>query len=155
MLCAIILFLECKPHSLFLVLCACPAPRLSCSPPTHSPPKPHIHGSPHLIVTCEARTFSARLKCSSGSYFHSFAIGSVPMDTCTTLLKVFPYTPILSRERQVRALGALLTHLQSTVFALEGSGSVGVTAVRQLDASDTMRIDGMTLRLVVPGSANL
>lgn len=47
---------------------------------------------------------------------------------------------------QVRALGALLTHLQSTVFALEESGSVDVTAVRQLDVSGSMRIDGMTLR---------
>lgn len=47
---------------------------------------------------------------------------------------------------QVRALGALLTHLQSTVFGLETSGSVVVTTVRQLDASSSMRIDAMTLR---------
>lgn len=47
---------------------------------------------------------------------------------------------------QVRAFGALLTHLQSTVFALEESGLVDVAAVRQLDVSGSMRIDGMTLR---------
>lgn len=49
---------------------------------------------------------------------------------------------------QVRALGALLVHLQSTVFALEESGSVDVNAVRQLDVSGSMRIDGIALRSV-------
>ncbi|CAM9117808.1 unnamed protein product [Pylaiella littoralis] len=49
-------------------------------------------------------------------------------------------------QQQVRALGALLTHLQSTVFALEGSGTIDVTNVRQLDTADSMRIDAMTLR---------
>eukprot|EP00903_Cladosiphon_okamuranus_P011998 g11267.t1 len=49
-------------------------------------------------------------------------------------------------QQQVRALGALLVHLQSTVFALEESGSVNVTAVRQLDVYGSMRIDPMTLR---------
>lgn len=49
-------------------------------------------------------------------------------------------------QYQVRALGALLTHLQSTVFALEGSGSIDVTNVRQLDTAGSMRIDAMTLR---------
>ena len=60
-----------------------------------------------------------------------------------------PHRSLPHRTTQVRALGALLTHLQSTVFALEESGSVGVTAVRQLDVSGSMRIDGMTLRFVV------
>eukprot|EP00752_Nemacystus_decipiens_P013400 g11865.t1 len=57
-----------------------------------------------------------------------------------------PLRDAFNRLGSVRALGALLTHLQSTVFALEESGAVDVTSVRQLDVSGSMRIDGMTLR---------
>lgn len=46
----------------------------------------------------------------------------------------------------MRALGALLTYLQSTVFALESSSSVLVSSVRQLHTSAYMHVDAMTLR---------
>lgn len=47
---------------------------------------------------------------------------------------------------QVRALGALLTYLQSSVFSVEASGLVDVSSVRQLNAAGYMRVDAMTLR---------
>ncbi|CAM9928524.1 unnamed protein product [Ascophyllum nodosum] len=49
-------------------------------------------------------------------------------------------------QQQARALGALMSYLQSKVFTLEGSGTVTVATVRQLDNSRSMFIDAMALR---------
>ncbi|CAM9190733.1 unnamed protein product, partial [Chrysoparadoxa australica] len=45
----------------------------------------------------------------------------------------------------VRALGALLKHLQSTVFQLDMEGTVTVQSIKELDCLSCMRLDAATL----------
>eukprot|EP00611_Tribonema_gayanum_P014801 TRINITY_DN262_c0_g1_i5.p2 TRINITY_DN262_c0_g1~~TRINITY_DN262_c0_g1_i5.p2 ORF type:complete len:507 (+),score=243.57 TRINITY_DN262_c0_g1_i5:187-1707(+) len=49
-------------------------------------------------------------------------------------------------EQSVRALGALISHLQSSVFSLEVDGSVPVLAVREMDLLAALRVDALSLR---------